>query len=59
MAVVFFNKDNFEEAREYLGHALSLCHCESIISANSNTYETILLNLAHCHRKLKNYGDAI
>ena len=59
MAVVFFNKENYQEALTYLGHGLSLCHCESIISANSNTYETILLNLAHCHRKLKNYDEAI
>ena len=42
-------------AKEYFAKALSLCH-ESI---NSTTFETILINSAHCHRKLKELDEAI
>ena len=50
IGVVLYHQGKYDEARDQLGIALSLCH-ES--TNNSQTFETILLNLAHCHRKLK------
>ena len=55
IGVVFYRQNNFEQAKEYLAKALSLCHD----STNSTTFETIMLNSAHCHRKLKEWVDAI
>ena len=55
IGVVYYRQNNFEHAKEYLAKALSLCHD----STNSTTFETIMLNSAHCHRKLKEWPDAI
>ena len=55
MGVVFYKQQNYQTAQEHLAIALSLCH----ESTNSTTYETILLNSAHCHRKLKEMDAAI
>jgi len=55
MGVVFYKQNNFEKAQEYLAKALSLCHD----STNSTTFETIMLNTAHCYRKLKQMDSAI
>jgi anaphase-promoting complex subunit 6 len=45
IGVVFYKQKQYEQAKDQLSRALSLCH-ES--TNNSSTYETILLNLAHC-----------
>ena len=49
IAVVYYKQKNYDAAKEELSRALSLCHDSA---NNSQTYETILLNLAHCQRKL-------
>lgn len=46
--VINYKQKQYEQARELFANALSLCS-----ENNSKTYETILINLAHCHRKLK------
>ena len=56
IGVVLYHQRRYDEALEHLGNALSLCH-ES--TNNSTIYETVLLNLAHCHRKLKDLPAAI
>ena len=48
MGVVYYRQKQFELARENFANALSLCN-----ESNSRTFESILINLAHCHRKLK------
>ena len=55
IGVVYYKQHSYEKAQEYLAKALSLCHD----STNSTTYETIMLNSAHCHRKLKEMDSAI
>ena len=55
IGVVYYKQQNYEKAQEFLAKALSLCHD----STNSTTYETIMLNSAHCHRKLKAMDCAI
>ena len=55
IGVVHYKQNHYELAKEFLAKALSLCHD----STNSTTYETIMLNSAHCHRKLKEWNDAI
>ena len=55
IGVVFYKQNNFERAQEYLAKALSLCHD----STDSTLHETILLNSAHCHRKLKELDAAV
>jgi len=55
IGVVYYRQNNFEKAKENLAIALSLCHD----STNSTTYETIMFNTAHCHRKLKEMDAAI
>ena len=52
--VVFYRQKKYNEAKQLFEQAHSLCHDE-----NCKTYETILLNLGHCHRKLKDYDKAI
>ena len=52
--VVFYRMKKFNEAKELFEQADRLCHDE-----NCKTKETILLNLGHCHRKLKEYDNAI
>jgi anaphase-promoting complex subunit 6 len=59
LAVVYFHRESYNEAQQYLTFALSCCASDSVISANSNIYETILLNLAHCQRKMKDFTAAI
>jgi anaphase-promoting complex subunit 6 len=44
IAVVYYKQRNYDAAKEELSRALSLCHD----ATQSQTYETILLNLAHC-----------
>jgi anaphase-promoting complex subunit 6 len=56
IAVVYYKQKNYDAAKEELSRALSLCHDSA---NNSQTYETILLNLAHCQRKLQEWDDAI
>lgn len=48
MGVVYYKQKQFENARDCFANALSLCS-----EGNSKTYESILINLGHCHRKLK------
>jgi anaphase-promoting complex subunit 6 len=48
IGVTFYKMQNYEQAKENLANALSLCR-----DANSATFESILLNMAHCHRKQK------
>ncbi len=48
IGVVFYKQKQYDSAKEYFANALSLCN-----ESNSKTYETILINLAHCQRKLK------
>ena len=55
IGVVYYKQNSYEKAQEYLAKALSLCHD----STNSTTYETIMLNSAHCHRKLGDMDQAI
>ena len=55
IGVVFYKQNEFEKAQEQLAKALSLCHD----STDSTTYETIMLNSAHCHRKQKEMDSAI
>ena len=55
MGVVLYKQQEYTQAQVNLAMALSLCH----ESTNSSTYETILLNSAHCHRKLKDMDAAI
>merc|ERR1712051_888910 len=55
IGVVYYKQQNYERAQEFLAKALSLCHD----STNSITYETIMLNSAHCHRKLREMESVI
>ena len=48
IGVVLYRQKQYDLAKEHFANALSLCN-----ESNSRTYETILLNLAHCHRKIK------
>jgi anaphase-promoting complex subunit 6 len=48
VGVVLYKQRSFDQAKEHFANALSLCN-----ESNSRTYETILINLAHCHRKIK------
>ena len=48
MGVVSYKQRDYSSAEQYFSLALSLCS-----ESNSKTYETILINSAHCHRKLK------
>jgi len=48
IGVCYYKQNLFYEAQENLGIALSFCK-----DSNSSTYESILLNLAHCYRKNK------
>lgn len=52
MGVCHYQQGNYSEAREYLGQGLSLC-AGSIGEEHSGQSLTILLNLAHCHRKIR------
>lgn len=52
--VVYYKERKYKEAKALFEQAHSLCHDE-----NCKTYETILVNLGHCHRKLKDYEKAI
>mmetsp|Transcript_21739 Transcript_21739/g.19259 ORF Transcript_21739/g.19259 Transcript_21739/m.19259 type:complete len:162 (+) Transcript_21739:3-488(+) len=52
--VVFYKEKKYKEARELFEIAHNLCHDQ-----NCKTYETILLNLGHCYRKMKNFDKAI
>jgi len=54
VGVVFYKQKNYDQARDHFANALSLCN-----ESNSKTYESILINLAHCHRKLKDLESAI
>lgn len=54
LGVVQYRQRMYQDAEESLATALSLC-CDS----NSDTYETILVNLAHCKRKLGDLDTAI
>ena len=54
MGVTYYKLQNYDQAQENLAHALSLCR-----ETNSSTYESILLNLGHCHRKNKDFESAI
>ena len=48
IGVAYYKQKNYDQAQENLGMALSFCK-----DTNSLLYESILLNLAHCHRKNK------
>jgi Flp pilus assembly protein TadD len=52
IGVVYYNDKRYPEARDTLATGLSLCSDVGEEQA-SNSQHTILLNLAHCHRKLK------
>jgi anaphase-promoting complex subunit 6 len=52
--VCYYKEKKYNEARELFEKAHELCNDE-----NCKTYETILVNLGHCHRKLRNYDNAI
>ena len=52
--VVFYKEKNYKEAVKLFEKAHNLCTDE-----NCKTYETILLNLGHCSRKMKDYEKAI
>lgn len=54
IGVTFYKQGNFEAAQENLGMALSFCK-----DSSSAVYESILLNLAHCHRKNKDFESAV
>jgi anaphase-promoting complex subunit 6 len=51
IGVVHFNEKRFKDARDTLATGLSLCSDVGEEQA-SNSQHIILLNLAHCHRKL-------
>lgn len=46
IGVAYYKQHDYETAQEHLGVALSFCK-----DSHSSLYESILLNLAHCHRK--------
>lgn len=48
IGVVYYKQKSFDQAREHFATALSLCN-----ETNSKSFESILINLAHCSRKLK------
>ena len=48
IGATYYKQANYSLARESLATALSLCK-----ETNSSTYESILVNLANCHRKTK------
>ena len=52
--VVFYKEKRYKEAQELFEKAHDLC-----TDQNCKTYETILINLGHCHRKQKDYDRAI
>lgn len=52
--VVYYKEKKYHEAKELFEIAHQLCKDE-----NCKTYETILINLGHCHRKLKEFDKAI
>ena len=52
--MTYYKQGNFEVAQENLGIALSFCK-----DPTSAIYESILLNLAHCHRKNKDFESAV
>jgi len=52
--VVFYKEKKYQEARSLFEQAHHLCTDE-----NCRTYETILINLGHCHRKLKDFDKSI
>ena len=54
VGVVLYRQKQFEQAKDQFANALSLCN-----ETNSRTYETILINLAHCHRKIKDLDSAV
>jgi anaphase-promoting complex subunit 6 len=54
IGVCFYKLKDYDQAQENLGIAMSFCK-----DTNSQTYESVLLNLAHCHRKNKEYESAV
>jgi len=54
IGATYYKQANYSLARESLATALSLCK-----ETNSSTYESILVNLANCHRKTKDFKTAI
>jgi anaphase-promoting complex subunit 6 len=48
IGVAYYMMSNYDTAQENLAMALSFCK-----DSYSSIYESILLNLAHCHRKQK------
>ena len=48
IGVTYYKQQQYEQALESLGSALSLCR-----DSYSATYESILLNMGHCYRKQK------
>lgn len=52
IGIVYYSEGRYGEARETLARALSLCIDISEDQQCAQT-QTILLNLAHCHRKLQ------
>lgn len=54
IGATYYKQGNYSLAQENLATALSLCK-----ETNSTTYESILVNLAHCHRKTKDLKTAI
>ena len=53
LGVIYFKQRLFPEARDTFLSALNLCD-----DAVNYVIETILSNLAHCYRKLKDYQNA-
>ena len=50
IGVAYYKQKNYEEAKKFLLNAQALC-----FEKNSDLYESIILNLAHCYRKNKNF----
>ena len=55
LGVISYKQKNYKEARDYHLKAYSLCKSE----ASFWVQETILTNLAHAYRKLRDYKNAI
>ena len=53
IGVVYYNNRNYNDAKTSFATAMSLCADNGLEDQQSKQSQTILLNLAHCHRKTK------